>query len=136
MTEGGSLGNVTTRVVISHAVGLCLAGITDTMGTTAGVSLGGAGFGLCFGGLLSAPWIGALGLLIWFKGLAIDAHPIAFAALGPVLVVGSYVLLLGSGGFEREVATSSISSSIVYLALVFANRFLADRRRARSRPSR
>ncbi len=121
------------RIIVAHVFGLCVTGISDTIGTTSGFSIGGAGIGLFLGGILSTPWMAALGLLIWFKSAPIEGHPIKFAIAGPALVIGSWALLSGSGGFLQEVAISAISSSLLYLTLVFAPHLLRAGCRARLR---
>ena len=115
-------GTIAIRVLIAHVCGLGVSGISDTIGTTSGFSIAGAGLGLFLGGLLSVPWMIALGVLIWFQGRTIETHPVIFAVFGPALVCGSWALL--AGGFFREVATSSVASSLSYLLLVFGARLL------------
>lgn len=108
------------RVVIAHAVGLSAAGMADTVGTTAGFSVGGAGLGLFLGGLLSLPWIAALAALIWYYASWIERHTVLFAVAGPMIVCGTYALL--ARAFLEEVAFSSVAASITYMLLVSWNR--------------
>ncbi len=122
MGTGTVRGNIAIRVLISHVCGLCVSGISDTIGTTSGFSIEGAGLGLFLGGLLSLPWLIALGALIWFQSRTIETHPVIFAVFGPAVVSGSWALL--AGGFFREVAISSVASSLIYLLLVLGARLL------------
>ena len=119
MTMIGSRRRVAKRVALAHAFGLCVTGIVGTIGTTAGLSFDGAGLGLYLGGLLSLPWMAALGVLIWFRGRQIDRHPIAFAIVGPVVVGASWGLLTGAI-FEEAVVISSVASSAFYLTAIAA----------------
>ncbi|MBY8826821.1 hypothetical protein [Hephaestia mangrovi] len=119
------------RVIAAHAFGLSIAGIADTIGTTAGFNIGGAWLGLWLGGVLSIPWMLILGAIIWFRGRVIEDHPFLFAVLGPPLVIGSWALL--GETFIREVAISSVSSSLFYLALFYGMRLLTAARQKRFR---
>lgn len=119
------------RVIAAHGFGLCVAGVTDTIGTTAGFNIGGAGLGLWLGGVLSIPWMAILGGVIWFRGTMIEDHPFLFATFGPAFVIGSWALL--GAAFIREVAISSVSSSVLYLVVYFGLRLLNATRQRRSR---
>lgn len=103
------------HVLLSHAIGLSVAGMVGTMGTATGFSVGGAGLGLFLGGIISVPWIAALTAMIWFYGRVIEQHPVYFAMLGPIIVCGTYAATFGA--FLDFVAVSSVASSFCYLVL-------------------
>lgn len=124
MAVMGSRGRVTKRVLAAHAFGLCITGIAGTIGTSEGFSFDGAGLGLSLGGLLSLPWMAALGIAIWWRGRQIDRHPIAFATIGPVIVGVSWGLVTGAF-FEKAVVISSVASSAFYLTTIVAQHALS-----------
>jgi hypothetical protein len=108
---------ISKHILCAHNIGLCVVGIASTIGTTAGFSISGAWISVVAGGVLSIPWLFVLAAVIWLRGDMINDHPIKFAILGPLAVVRSYALF--GGGLLKDVALSSISSSILYFILVF-----------------
>ena len=131
MAERGIRGELAARVIAAHSFGLCLAGVADTIGTTAGFDIWGAGLGLWLGLVLSLPWMVILGLVIWLRGTMIEDHPFLFVTFGPMFVIGSWALL--GTTFIREVAISSVSASLFYLVLTFGLRLLSATWRKRVR---
>jgi hypothetical protein len=117
MVRPNSRSELFCTILIVHAVGLFAAGVVGTIGTTAGFSLSGGGIGLFLGGLISIPWLAGIAVLIWFYGSQIERHPIAFALIGPLMVVGSYNLIVGA--FWESVAVSCTVSSACYLPLAY-----------------
>ena len=117
MAVNGSRSRVAKRVLAAHAFGLCITGIAGTVGTSEGFSFDGAGLGLWLGGFLSLPWMVALGIAIWWRGRKFDRHPVAFATIGPVLVIVSWGLVTGAF-FEKAVVISSVASSAFYLTTI------------------
>lgn len=115
MDKPGSRGSILGRIGLAHAVGLWVAGMAGTIGTTSGFSFAGGGLGLFLGGILSLPWIIALVAVVWFWGGWIERHPFAFVLIGLVVVCGTYALL--AGGFFDAVAISSVTSSLAYVLL-------------------
>ena len=115
-----SRSKIAGRVVIAHALGLWVAGMVGTIGTTAGFRFSGGGLGLFLGGVMSLPWMAGLGVLIWFCSDWIERHPFIFALIGPLVVCASYALFVGA--FLDATAISSVTSSLCYLLLVLWSR--------------
>ena len=119
MLAQASRTNLHGRIGIAHAVGLSVAGMIGTIQSDSGFGwLGGAVAG-ALGGLFSTPWIAGLVLLVCYRPTWISKRPILFAIVGPVLMIGSWALFAGQA-FLDDVAISSVTSSLVWLAMMFA----------------
>ncbi|MFZ3482114.1 hypothetical protein [Sphingomonas sp. 3-13AW] len=94
-----------------------------TLGTTSSFSLGGVFVGFLLGALVSLPWMVVLASVIWLYGSWVDRHPLLFATIGPLIVVGSCTMFT-DGVFIHWVGISAGVSSLFYLALVHLNRLL------------
>lgn len=117
MDRPNSRSELIGNILIAHAAGLFTAGVVGTIGTTSGFTLSGGVLGLVLGGFISMPWLAAIAVIVWRYGGAIERHPVAFALVGPVLVFGTYALLVGA--FLEAVAVSCAVSSICYLPLAY-----------------
>jgi hypothetical protein len=115
---------ISKRLAVAHLVGLWTTGMAGTIGTSAGFSFLGGGWGLFLGGLLSLPWILALFAVVWRWHGWVDRHPVQFALIGPIVVSGSYAAI--DGAFLKFVAISCVTSSICYLLLVYRGRARAS----------
>lgn len=111
--------NLLGRIGIAHAAGLWVAGMIATIQSDTGFDVPGAAFAGALGGLFSIPWIAALVLLVSFRPAWIGQHPILFAIVGPILVSGSWALSAGQA-FLDAVAISSVTSSLVWMAMAIA----------------
>jgi hypothetical protein len=114
-----SRANLLGRIGIAHAAGLWVAGMIGTIQSDSGFDMLGGAFAGALGGLFFIPWIAALVLLACFRPTWIGQHTVLFAVVGPVLVCGSWALFAGNA-FLDDVAISSVTSSVVWLAMAFA----------------
>ncbi|TYC96875.1 hypothetical protein FMM79_00420 [Novosphingobium sp. BW1] len=76
---------------------------------------------LLIGGLFSIPWMVVLGLSIWKAGAWLSEHILIFCLIGPLLVCGSWFLLLGTPMLDAVGLSCAVSSAAV-LAMRFAPR--------------
>lgn len=121
MDAPSSRSKIFGRILVAHAVGLWVAGMEGSIGTTAGFDFFSGALGLFLGGVISIPWIAVLAATIWFQGGVIERHPLLFAIIGPITVCTSYAML--ASPFLDAVAISCVTSSLCYLGLVYFGRW-------------
>lgn len=118
MHISGSRSQLLTRIGVAHASGLWVAGMVGTIPADTGFDVFGGALAGTIGGLMSVPWVAALGLLVWLRPSWISDHPVAFALVGPVLVCGSWAAFAGLTMLD-SVAISSVASSVFWVAMLF-----------------
>jgi hypothetical protein len=103
------------RIGVAHFVGLLVVGFYGTIGTSGGFGAG-AFVGSFLGAIISLPWIAAILAIVWFKADALDRHIIPFCIIGPIIVCGSWLAIVGTSLLDA-VALSCITSSVCVLTL-------------------
>jgi hypothetical protein len=125
MRASGLRSGLAFRAGLSHFLGLCVADLYGTTGTTAGFGSG-FGVGIFAGGIISIPWFLCLCVMIWLFAERIERNVLAFCICGPAIVCGLWWILSGSE-LLAAVAISSVTASVAFLVLTAIERRIVSR---------
>jgi hypothetical protein len=113
------------RAGLSHLIGLCIADLYGTVGTTAGFGSG-FGVGVFAGGIISIPLFLCLCVVIWIFAEQLERNVVAFCIGGPALVCSLWRIMSGSD-LLAAVAISSVTASVAFLGLTAIERRISSR---------